>query len=149
VFKKIIVAVDGSAATELALSQAVRFARQSNAALTGIFIIDGGWPDFIGNDWQSTKASRQGFLDYIHQEQKDQAEAARHQFEAATRDLERASFSLLAGDPTTVLLEQGNAPDVDLLVVGKQSFQVSGRPSLKALGQTLAQKMNQPVLLLP
>ena len=67
-FKNIVVAVDGSEASQEALNYAVQLARQSNAALTGLFIIDGGWPDYIGNDWQSTKSARQEFLDYIRKE---------------------------------------------------------------------------------
>jgi nucleotide-binding universal stress UspA family protein len=147
--KNIVVAVDGSDASQEALDYAASLARQSHSALTGFFVIDGGWPDYIGNDWQSAKGARQGFLDYIHQEQKDQAEAARLQFESASAGIAERKFSVLAGDPTEQLINQANAEDTDMLVVGQRIFQVSGRPSLKALGKTLASKAKRPVTLFP
>lgn len=146
-FKNIVVAVDGSEASQEALSCAVELARQSKCALTGLFIIDGGWPDYIGNDWQSSKGARQGFLDYIRKEQEEQADAARKQFEAATAGMETA-FSLLGGDPTEELLKLANAASTDIFVVSRRVFQVSGRPSLKSLAKTLAQKATRPLLLL-
>lgn len=148
VYRHIVVAVDGSAATAEAAEQAANLARQSGAALTGVFVLDGNWPDFIGNDWQSSKGARQGFLDYIQKEQEEQAAAARSQFEAAATGIENASFSLLGGDPTAELVGLATAPATDLLVVSRKVFQVSGRPSLQYLAKTLAQKATRPLLLL-
>lgn len=146
-YRHIVVAVDGSAATAESLERAVHLARQSNAALTGVFVLDGNWADFIGNDWQSAKGARQGFLDHIRKEQEEQADAARKQFEAATAGMETA-FSLLGGDPTEELLKLANAASTDIFVVSRRVFQVSGRPSLKSLAKTLAQKATRPLLLL-
>lgn len=146
-YRHIVVAVDGSAATAESLERAVHLARQSNAALTGVFVMDGNWADFIGNDWQSAKGARQGFLDHIRKEQEEQADAARRQFEAATAGMETA-FSLLGGDPTEELLKLANAASTDIFVVSRRVFQVSGRPSLKSLAKTLAQKATRPLLLL-
>ncbi len=146
-FENIVVAVDGSEASQQALNFAVGLARQSKCALTGIFIIDGGWPDYIGNDWQSSKGARQEFLDYIRKEQESQAEAARKQFEAAAKDIEGRRFSILAGDPTEVLITQASAADTGMLVLGQRTFQVSGRPSLRALGKRLVAKATRPLTL--
>jgi nucleotide-binding universal stress UspA family protein len=145
----IVVAVDGSDASQDALNHAVELARQSNTPLTGIFIIDTQWADYIGNDWQSSKGARQGFLDYIRKEQEEQAEAARAQFEQATRGMAQAAFSVHAGDPTEVMLEQASSEDTGMLVAGRRVFQVSGRPSLKSLAATLAKKASRPLLLFP
>lgn len=148
-YRHIAVAVDGSMATAESLERAVHLARQSNAALTGVFVLDGNWADFIGNDWQSSKGARQGFLDHIRREQEEQAEAARRQFEAATAGLDAAGFSLRGGDPTDELVQLARDATIDLLVVSRQVFQVSGRPSLKSLARTLARKANCPLLLMP
>jgi nucleotide-binding universal stress UspA family protein len=145
----IVVAVDGSEASQGALDHAVNLARQSNMALTGIFVIDSQWADFIDNDWQSAKGARQGFLDYIREEQEQQAVAARTQFVQATQGMEQASFSIHAGDPTEVLIEQASSANTGILVAGRRVFQVSGRPSLKALAATLAKKASRPILLFP
>lgn len=148
-FRRILVAVDGSEASSEALAQAVWLARQSRSTLTGLFVIDTGWADFIGSDWQSSRNARQGFLDHVGREQHDQAEAARRQFEAATRGLDDAQFSILAGDPVAVLLERLNHPDTALLVFGRRTFQVSSRPSLKTAARGLAREGRRPLLLLP
>jgi nucleotide-binding universal stress UspA family protein len=145
----IVVAVDGSAASEEALNHAVELARQRRAPLTGVFVMDSGWPDFIGNDWQSSKGARQGFLDHVRKEQEQQAEAARRQFEAAVDGMPNASFSIETGDPAEVLLRLAEAPTTGMLVFGHQVFQVSGRPSLKKLAEEIAKKATRPVLLFP
>jgi nucleotide-binding universal stress UspA family protein len=145
----IVVAIDGSEASQEALNQAANIARQSHADLTGIFVIDSQWPDFIGNDWQSSKGARQGFLDYIQDEQEQQAEAARRQFEASVNGMPAAVFSLEAGDPAEVILHLASNPTTDLLVLSRRVFQVSGRPSLKTLGERLAKKATKPFLLYP
>ncbi|MFZ5523370.1 MAG: universal stress protein [Pseudomonadota bacterium] len=145
----IVVAVDGSEASRGALSHAVELARHSNTPLTGFFIIDTQWADYIGNDWQSAKGSRQGFLDYIRKEQEQQAEAARSQFEQATKGMAQASFSVHMGDPTKVMLEQASSEATGMLIAGRRVFQVSGRPSLKSLAATLAKKASRPLLLFP
>jgi nucleotide-binding universal stress UspA family protein len=148
-YGNIVVAVDGSDASQDALNHAAELARQSNTPLTGIFIIDTQWADYIGNDWQSSKGARQGFLDYIRKEQEEQAEAARAQFEQATQGMAHASFSVHAGDPTQVLVEQASSGDTGMLVAGRRVFQVSGRPSLKSLAATLTKKASRPLLLFP
>ena len=145
----IVVAVDGSEASQGALEHAVNLARQSNTALTGIFVIDSQWADFIDNDWQSAKGARQGFLDYIREEQEQQAAAARAQFVRATEGMGQVSFSVHAGDPTEVLVEQASSANTGILVAGRRVFQVSGRPSLKSLATTLEKKASRPLLLFP
>lgn len=142
-------AVDGSEASQEALNRAVEFARQGRSTLTGVFVIDSQWPDYIGNDWQSAVGARQPFLDYIRVEQEQQASAARHQFESATQGLPDSRFTLLAGDPTDVVIGLANDDDTDLLVLSQRVFQVSGRPSLKSLGARLAKKARRPFLVFP
>jgi nucleotide-binding universal stress UspA family protein len=149
VLKRITVAVDGSQVSELPLVHAVHHARQNGAVLTGIFIIDGQWADFIGNDWQSSKGSRQGFLDYILEEQELQSQRAQSQFHQAAGDWPQANFSVLAGDPIRELVQLANPDSTDLLVTSRRIFQVSGRPILKTLARELSQRASCPLLLLP
>jgi nucleotide-binding universal stress UspA family protein len=149
VLERIAVAVDGSLVSELPLSHAIHQARQHNAVLTGIFIIDGQWADFIGNDWQSSKGARQGFLDYIRAEQEAQAQLAQTQFQQAVREWPQAVFEVLAGDPIRMLVQRASPASTDLLVTSRRVFQVSGRPSLKTLASKLAQQASCPLLLLP
>lgn len=149
-FRNIIVAVDGSVASQEALNRSVELARQNDAALTGVFVIDAGWPDYIGNDWQAAVGARLPFLGYIRGEQEQQqAEAARGQFESATDGLKSASFTLLAGDPTDLLVVLASNDATDLLVLSRRVFQVNGRPSLKSLSKRFARKAQRPFLVFP
>ena len=148
-FDRIAAVIDGSAVSQPVIDRAKSLAGRFDSELAGIFIVDGGWPDYIGNDWQSSKGARQGFLDHVRQEQEEQAEKARAQFAAATGNLPRASFEVLGGDPVPMIVALANDPATGLLVVSRRVFQVSGRPSLKSLAATLAAKATQPILLLP
>ncbi|WP_295392290.1 universal stress protein [uncultured Thiodictyon sp.] len=148
-FGHILVALDGSPACAAALGHACWLARQGDSTLTGLFVIDTGWADFIGNDWQSSSNARQGFLDHIGREQDAQAQAARSQFAEAAAGLGDARFELAAGDPVRVLLARLNDPGTDLCIFARRTFQVSGRPSLKSAARALARHATRPLLLLP
>ena len=147
--KHVIVAVDGASISEAPLAHAVELARCSHATLTGLFVIDNQWADFIGNDWQSTAGTRQSFLDYMRREQQHQATHARNQFETVTVGMEGAHFRIEVGDPTTVLCQIAQDPGTDLLVYSPQIFAVAGRPSLKSLAKTLTKQATRPLLLVP
>jgi nucleotide-binding universal stress UspA family protein len=148
-FDRIVAVIDGSAVSQPVVDKAQSLAGRFDCELAGIFVMDDGWPDFIGNDWQSSKGARQGFLDHVRQEQEEQAEKARAQFTVATDRLPRASFEVLGGDPVPTIVGFANDPATGLLIVSRRVFQVSGRPSLKSLAATLAAKATQPLLLLP
>jgi nucleotide-binding universal stress UspA family protein len=147
--ERIVVAVDGSPACGESLGRAVELARGCDAALTGLFVIDNQWADFIGNDWQSAAGARQDFLDQMRREQEGQAELARQQFLAVAGGLESARFAVRVGDPLAVLLEIAEAPDTDLLVVFRGVFAIAGRPSLKGLATSLAKQARRPLMLFP
>jgi nucleotide-binding universal stress UspA family protein len=148
-FRRIIVAVDGADASAAALETAVWLARQGDATLTGLCVRDTGWDDFIGNDWQSSSNARRGFLAHIGAEQEALAEAARHQFASAAAGLAAARFEIATGDPVQVLLARLADAATDLVVFGRRTFQVSGRPSLKSAARTLAHRGQGALLLLP
>jgi nucleotide-binding universal stress UspA family protein len=146
---RIVAAVDGAECSGAVLALAVPLARQHGAALTGLFVVDAGWPDYIGNDWQSAAGARQGFLDYVHAEQEEQARAAQAQFAAATADFPGAAFQVVGADPADELIRQARSPEVDLLIASRRSFAVSGRPSLKTMAKRLGDKATRGVMILP
>ncbi len=143
----IAVAVDGSAASRAALDYAATRARREGRGLTGVFVLDAGWADYIGNDWQSSRNARQGFLDYVLAEQEAQAQAARAQFEAGTAGLANARFAVLAGDPLDELCGLMERGEATLLVAGRDVFQVCGRPSLKRLARDLRRRVGQALVI--
>jgi nucleotide-binding universal stress UspA family protein len=142
---RIAVTVDGTPACAGALQHAVALARSDGSGLTAVFLLDAGWADFIGNDWQSSRNARQGFLDYVMQEQQRYAEAARVQFAAAALGLPDTSFALLVGDPADELVRMMSAGAADVLFTGENVFREFGRPSSRALVRTLVEKVRQPV----
>ncbi|MFN3883829.1 MAG: universal stress protein [Rhodocyclaceae bacterium] len=137
----IAVAVDGSPASAAALAEAVRLARAGEKPLLGVFVLDTGWADYIGNDWQSAAGARQGFLDYIRSQLEAQAETAREQFAAATRDHAAARFTVIPGEPLEALCDLMAQGEADTLVAGKEVFQICGRPSVKTLARDLARRV--------
>ena len=143
---RIAVAVDGSDASLGALEYALRLAREQGRDLTGVFVIDSGWADFIGNDWQSSRNARQGFLDYIHGQQLDQCELARAQFRQCAADLPGAQFTVCVGDPIEALGELMDRGEAELMVAGREVFQVCGRPSLKRLHKDLPRRIGPQVI---
>lgn len=146
---RIVVAVDGSPACKASLDHAAELTRRCDAGLTGLFVLDNQWGDFIGSDWQSSAGARQAFLDQMRREQEGQAELARRQFLSAAAGVEGARFVLRVGDPLAVILEVANAADTDLLVLSRRVFTVAGRPSLKGLAASVAKQARQPLMLLP
>jgi nucleotide-binding universal stress UspA family protein len=143
----IVVAVDGSQASAAALEFAAARARDEARPLKGVFVLDTGWADYIGNDWQSARGARQGFLDYIRGQLEAQAEAARRQFAGATAALSGAEFAIVPGDPLQTLCELTASDDTALLVAGRDVFQVCGRPSVKRLARELPRRARAPVVI--
>ena len=141
----IAIAVDGTKASTAALAFAVDMARTRRAQLNGIFVLDTGWADFIGNDWQSSRNARQGFLDYVRHELEQQMELARQQFEAATADWPNSSFRMLPGDPAEALANLMQGGETDAMVLGSAVYQTCGRPSVKGLANFLKKNVRQPV----
>jgi len=143
----VAVAVDGSEASRGALEQALRLAREQGRPLAGVFVLDSGWADYIGNDWQSARNARQGFLDYVRGQLENQAEAARRQFEAAAAGFGNAHFSVVTGDPLEALCDLMAEGGAQMLVAGREVFQVCGRPSVKRLAKDLPRRIKQPVVI--
>lgn len=142
----IAVVADGTPASRAALDFAVAMARDKSFRLKGVFVLDTGWADFIGHDWQSSRNTRQGFLDYVRRDQERHAELAGTQFKTATCGFPSAQFVLLVGDPTQALIELMSRGQADTLVLAKDAFKECGRPSTKGLARTLARKVRQPVV---
>ena len=141
----IAVAIDGTEASAAALVFALDKAKLEKARLDGIFVLDTGWADFIGNDWQSARNARQGFLDYIRGELEKQSELARQQFAGATSGWPNSCFTTLMGDPAETLAGLMHRGEADAMVLGASVYQGCGRPSVKNLAKQLKKKIRQPV----
>lgn len=74
---RILLILDGSGP---ALDQALRLAGERRAQLSALFVQDGGWRGFTGNDWLSTSNSYVGFLEYIEDQEADEARRTVEEF---------------------------------------------------------------------
>ncbi|CAO0820355.1 hypothetical protein DFAR_1540006 [Desulfarculales bacterium] len=59
---RVLLLLDGSAG---AMDESLRLTVERNAELCALFVQDGGWREFTGNDWLSTSKSYTGFLEYV------------------------------------------------------------------------------------
>jgi len=146
----IVVAVDGSPASEAALRQATARARAEERPLIGIFVLDTGWADYVGNARAQTEGARRDFLDYATSELEMQIEAARAQFAAATQDfMGDIAFEVVPGDPLDALCEimACSNRSFSMLVAGREVFQVCGRPGVNRLVHQLQQCVRQPLVI--
>jgi len=96
---RILLALDSS---EKTMDEAVKAAREKNAFLTGLFVLDATWNEYIGHDWLSGSNARAGFLDYVKNEEQLESERTIKAFEAR---------ALAAGIPHETKVAPGRVPE--------------------------------------
>jgi nucleotide-binding universal stress UspA family protein len=89
----ILVVLDGNAGT---LDEAVRLTRERGASLTGLFVREAGWNDYLGHDWLSGSNARSGFLDYVADRERELEKAVTASFPERATGLP-ASLKIAAG----------------------------------------------------
>ncbi len=109
---KILVALDSSVKT---VDEAVKVAREKNGSLTGLFILDATWNEYIGHDWLSGSNARAGFLDYVKNEETLEAERALREFESRAAGVEHESKTAAGRVPDEICREL--AEGYDLLIM--------------------------------
>jgi nucleotide-binding universal stress UspA family protein len=84
---RILLILDGSTR---AMDEALRLAGERAGQLSALFVQDGGWRGFTGNDWLSTSGSYTGFLEYVNGLENDEARRSMEEFlrRASARGLE-------------------------------------------------------------
>lgn len=110
---KILLAIDSS---EKAIDEAVKIAREKNAHLAGVFVLDATWNEYIGHDWLSGSNARAGFLNYIKNEEELEAKRAIDTFESRAAGVAHESKAVAGRVPDVIVEEL--ALGYDLLVMG-------------------------------
>lgn len=128
---KILLALDAS---QKAMDEAVRIARERGARLTALFVLDATWSDYIGHDWLSGSNARAGFLDYIEENEQSLATTTAAQFRAAAGDAEYEVKTTAGRASDEILRELRNGYE---LLVMSAPF----RRGLEALRDTAAEVM--------
>jgi nucleotide-binding universal stress UspA family protein len=74
---RILLALDSS---QKAIDEAVRLAKERGAGLTALFVLDSTWSEYIGHDFLSGSNAREGFLNYISDNENALAEKTVQEF---------------------------------------------------------------------
>lgn len=109
---KILLALDSSLRF---MDEAVRLAREKQAHLTGLFIMDATWNEFIGHDWLSGSNARAGFLNYIQDEEKLEAQRVIMNFEEVAADVPHSNRVTAGRVPDEICRELAQGYDLLLL----------------------------------
>jgi len=74
---RILLILDGSPE---AVDEGLRLAGERGAELSALFVRDGGWRGYTGNDWLSSSSAYVFFLEYIEGQEEDEASRALDDF---------------------------------------------------------------------
>ncbi len=131
---KLLLAIDDNPA---ALARALTLARQWDATLNGLFVIDATWDVFTGHDWLSGCNARIGFLEYMEALETEAAVTAARMFKEQT-----------VGIPGELLIATGDVADeirkesqngYDLLILSNPF-----RRGLEVMRDTIAKVVKNP-----
>jgi len=112
--QRILLILDGSTR---AIDEALRLAGERGAQLSALFVQDGGWRGFTGNDWLSGSNSYAGFLEYVEGLEDDEARRAVETFARRAQALGlEPRVKLARGQLSREVLEE-LARGYDLLVM--------------------------------
>ena len=108
----ILLALDASTQT---MDEAIKFAREKQAHLTALFVLDTTWNDYTAHDWLSGSDSRADFLEYVRD-----AELVSEVDDLATfrtRCALECDIKSATGRVTDEILKELASGDYDLLIM--------------------------------
>jgi nucleotide-binding universal stress UspA family protein len=131
---KILLALDSS---QKAIDEAVRLATERGAGLTALFVLDSTWSEYIGHDFLSGSNAREGFLNYISDNENLLAEKTVQEFKERAHG---ASYEvkMVPGRVRDEILKELNN-GYDLLVMAhpfKRGLELLRDPASKIIEKT-------------
>lgn len=134
--KRLLIATDGSDASEVAIEEGTELARELGATVTFVYVKP--WPpELLGEPYYQRKLS---------QEAADARDAVeRATAEAAEHDLE-ADWEILEGDPVEEIIRVAKARDVDVIVIGSRGLGAVAGALLGSVSQAVVHQADRPVL---
>jgi nucleotide-binding universal stress UspA family protein len=143
-FKRILVAVDGSHTAEQALQEAIKLAKELRAQLRVVHVVDAvslNWPE--SGDFDEV---REGFLKSSRKIlEKAAAELRKAEMAAETKTLEIETFGHRIAD---MLAAEAEAWPADLIVIGTHGRRGLNRLLLGSVAEGVARVAAKPVLLI-
>ncbi|HYL90667.1 MAG TPA: universal stress protein [Burkholderiales bacterium] len=134
-YRKILVAYDGSAASKKAFEDACRLAEQSHAEL---FVVSVARPPDIADDVETEAVIE-------NSRQFHQSLLAGLQGALAAKKL-KAHFHVATGHPAEQIIYEADRHDVDLIVVGDRGRSKFARLLLGSTSKQVAEHAGRPVL---
>jgi nucleotide-binding universal stress UspA family protein len=111
---RILLILDGSPA---AMEECLRLSGERGGQISALFVRDGGWREYTGNDWLSTSSSYVGFLEYIEGQEDGEARRVVEEFlDRAAAQGAKPSVKLVRGTLSQEVLKE-LAQGYDLLVM--------------------------------
>jgi nucleotide-binding universal stress UspA family protein len=147
-YQRILVALDGSDCSELALRHAVQLARTYRAKLRLLHVIDEvafnvGQPDTPKEFWQTVRAVGKDIL------RSAKARAAESGVAAQTKLLEIPTMGSLIRHVAEVIVQEAVRDHADLVVIGTHGRRGLSRLILGSVAEGVLRGSPVPVLLIP
>ncbi|MCS4541726.1 MAG: universal stress protein [Euryarchaeota archaeon] len=139
-FKKILLATNGSETSKKAEEYAINLAKMSNGQLTALYVVDiPQWEDRIGSDWQSSSKAREQFLSYVNEESQKEANQILKNFKTkAEKEGILAEIKFRAGTPYKEIIREARDNNFDVIILGSRR--------LKGLAKMWSDKIAEKVI---
>jgi nucleotide-binding universal stress UspA family protein len=136
-YDRIVLAVDGSEEATHAARRGLELAREFDAAVDVLYVVERGWLGFASSDRHERRLRERG-------------EAALAAVEEVAAEVGHAVATELAeGDPATRVDEYATRQGADLVVVGRQGKTGLGRRLLGGVTERLLRRSDVPVFVVP
>jgi nucleotide-binding universal stress UspA family protein len=140
IFRKIMVATDGSEEVRNAVDSAIRIAKLSGAKLYAVHVIDmGGYSITPSTDAEWEKAMREQFIT----EGKEATTYVENAGKAADIEVESV---ILEGSPADEIVDFAERNDIDLVVMGTQGKSAIERFLIGSVAENVVRHSKRPVM---
>ena len=144
-YKKILVAIDGSHTSSLALQEAIKLAQEQSARLRLVHVID-EFPFITADAGMTDNAQLEEILFKAGQDVIDEARA---KVTAAGLEVETALPENLTQRIATVIVEEAKGWSADLIVVGTHGRRGIQHLVLGSVAEGVTRAATMPILLIP
>lgn len=134
--KRLLIATDGSKASDTAVEEGIELARELDARV--LFVHVKAWPPgLLGEPFYQRKLTH---------EAADARKAVETAMQAATeRDVE-ADWEILQGDPAKEIIRLATDRDADLIVIGSRGLSAVAGTLLGSVSRAVVHEADRPVL---
>jgi nucleotide-binding universal stress UspA family protein len=148
---RILLVTDGSRSSQLAGGHAIKLALLWKTSLTGLFILDKGWRDLLGDEWIVNSGTRNSFYQWFEGGIKDHAEKVLREFRLQAERLGvPAETQIKAGHAEKIIAAAVETAPTALLVLPNPFYaKPPAEAGLKFNLNKLARLVVCPILLGP